>query len=101
MSAPRIDLLPEANFEIQESFEWYLERSPRAAESFLFEIDRGIQAVLDSPMQWPPFEAGTRRYLLRNFPFNIIYRVEKDRTLVVAVAHHKRKPGYWRSRGDA
>jgi hypothetical protein len=42
---------------------------------------------------------GTRRLLLQRFPFSIIYRVESTWVLVVAIAHQRRRPGYWRRRG--
>ncbi len=98
MSVRKVETLPEASREIEEAFEWYLERSPRAAESFLLEVDHGIEAIVEAPNQWPPFEAGTRRYLLRSFPYSIVYQSQEDQILIVAVAHHKRKPGYWRTR---
>lgn len=41
---------------------------------------------------------GTRRYLLPNFPFSFVYRVHNEEIEIVAVAHHWRYPGYWRSR---
>ncbi len=96
MSVRKIETLPEASLEVEEAFQWYLERSPQAAESFLLEVDHGIESIAQSPNRWPPFEWRTRRYLLRSFPYSIVYRCTGDEVLVVAVAHHKRKPGYWR-----
>jgi hypothetical protein len=41
-----------------------------------------------------------RRMLLHRFPFSLVYSVEVDAILIVAVAHYGRRPGYWQSRVD-
>lgn len=89
---------PDAVDEAQAARIWYAERSQSAGNSFLAELDRGIESVSESPDRWPLFVRGTRRYLFRRFPFQIIYRVMNDRIEVVAVAHGRRKPGYWKTR---
>jgi toxin ParE1/3/4 len=95
VSDKQVDLAPEAILEIEEAFDWYLERSPGAAEAFLVEIDQGLTLITTSPGLWPLFEAGARKYVLPNFPYNLIYREAADEIKVVAVAHHKRRPRYW------
>ena len=101
MKAGLFDYLPEAVREIEDAFDWYLERSPRAAESFLREVDRAASLIASSPQVWPRFEAGTRRYVLPKFPYSLIFRERDDRIEIVAVAHHKRRPRYWRGRLDS
>jgi plasmid stabilization system protein ParE len=101
VNAGRVEYFPEAIREIEDAFDWYLERSPRAAEAFLHEVDRAIALIATSPQVWPFFEAGTKRYVLTKFPYSLIYREEIDRIRIVAVAHHKRRPLYWRSRLDS
>lgn len=91
-------LHPEAVDEAQAARIWYAERSQSAADSFLAELDYGIESISDAPERWPLFVHGTRRYLFHRFPFQIIYRVMNDRIEVVAVAHGRRRPGYWKSR---
>lgn len=44
--------------------------------------------------------AGLRRILLHRFPFSLVYSIEADLILVIAIAHHGRRPGYWQSRVD-
>lgn len=95
MSAGRVDYFPEASRELESAFEWYLERSLQAAEAFVREADRAVAVIAAAPRVWPPFEAGTRRYVLQRFPYNIIYRETESGIEVVAVAHHKRRPRYW------
>lgn len=100
MPVAPVEVLPAARREIQAAFDWYFDRSPRAASAFAREIDRAMTLVHVTPGVWPAFEAGTRRYVLRRFPFDLIYREVESRIQVVAVAHHKRRPRYWSERLD-
>lgn len=98
MSAEQVEYFPEANRDLDKAFGWYLERSLQAAEAFMREVDRAVDVIATTPGVWPRFEAGTRRYVLHRFPFNIIYRETAVGIEVVAVAHHKRRPRYWHDR---
>ncbi|HXT22259.1 MAG TPA: type II toxin-antitoxin system RelE/ParE family toxin [Thermoanaerobaculia bacterium] len=98
MSARRLFYLAAAQAEVREAFEWYFERSLEAAARFLTELDRATLLIRETPTVWPSFGRGTRKYVLQGFPYSVIYREVGDELQVVAVAHGKRKPGYWRSR---
>jgi toxin ParE1/3/4 len=98
MPTARLQFLSEAVSELDEAFGWYLARSPQAAGAFLGELERASALVAETPDVWPAFHLGTRSYNLRGFPFRLIYRQQGDVVQVVAVAHHKRRPLYWRSR---
>ncbi|MBI3939372.1 MAG: type II toxin-antitoxin system RelE/ParE family toxin [Acidobacteria bacterium] len=98
MKRAGVELLPQALQEIEEAEAWYLERSARAAEAFLRELEYGFVLVREAPDSWPRYEAGTRRYPLRSYPYSIVYRQTRQGIQVVAVAHHRRKPMYWRAR---
>jgi plasmid stabilization system protein ParE len=93
-----LEYLPEALTEAEAAARWYAARSLKASASFAEEIDAAISAIVRLPAAWPVFEYGTRRYLLRRFPYSVVYRVEQERILIVAVAHGHRRPDYWRSR---
>ena len=69
---------PAAVEEAQAARQWYKGRSQSAADSFLAELDRGIEAVSLAPERWPLFVHGTRRYLFHRFPFQLVYRVVND-----------------------
>ncbi|MGH8557750.1 MAG: type II toxin-antitoxin system RelE/ParE family toxin [Methylococcales bacterium] len=88
----------EAEAEVLEARNWYAERSAIAARAFSTEIASSIQKIADAPERWKSYEFGTRRFILPNFPFSIIYRVHENAVQVVAVSHHRRRPGYSRSR---
>ena len=93
-----LEYLEEALLEAEAAARWYAERSSSAALAFSDEIDITENAIVKSPEAWPAYDHGTRRYLLRRFPYSVVYRVESTRVLLVAVAHAKRRPGYWKSR---
>ena len=97
--ATELEYLEEALEEAEAAARWwYAERSVSAAAGFSREIDTAESAIVEFPDAWPPFDHGTRRYLLRRYPFRMIYRVESRRVLIVAVAHGHRRPAYWKSR---
>jgi plasmid stabilization system protein ParE len=93
-----LEYLDEAIEEAEAAARWYAERSSTAASGFADEIDAAIAAIDRNPEAWPPYDHGTRHYLLRRYPFSVVYRIEPRRILVVAVAHGLRRPGYWASR---
>jgi len=94
-----VELHPRATDEAADAYEWYTARNPHAAEAFMAEVDRAIERIAEAPARWPVHLHGTRRFLLRRFPFALIYRENPDTILVLAVAHGRRRPGYWRRRG--
>jgi plasmid stabilization system protein ParE len=100
VSGSRADFTPQAKQEIDDAFEWYLERSLHAAQAFLDELEQAFAAIARSPMTWPTYEAGTRRYVLRSFPYSVVYREKPGGVAVIAVCHQKRHPRYWVSRLD-
>lgn len=96
--ALEIEYLEQAVVEAAAAAAWYAERSLTAAAEFESELDAAELAIKDLPHAWPPYGHGTRRYLLRRYPFGVVYRVEALRILIVAVAHGRRRPGYWHAR---
>ena len=98
MRVLKVRLSDEAIAEARAAFAWYGERNPQAANSFLRELDQASESIGTSPDAWPPYLDGTRRRLLRRFPFSLVYRVRGDHIEVIAVAHQRRRPGYWMAR---
>ena len=94
----RVEFHPAALREVEDAQAWYEARSVIAASAFLRELSLAIQRVREAPDRHAFAAAGTRRLLLDRFPFTIHYRVFKEAVIVVAVAHQKRRPGYWSTR---
>lgn len=93
-------ILPEAEAEARVAFEWYLERNPVAAQRFEDAMDQAVELIVERPFAWPLEDADVdaRRFLLRRFPYSVVYRVVGETVTVVAIAHQSRRPGYWRGR---
>lgn len=98
MGSLPLEFHPDARLEALEAHDWYAERSPSAAEAFQDELQDARRAIQDAPNRWASFLFGTRRYILKRFPYVVVYRVATDRIEIIAVAHGRRKPGYWKNR---
>jgi plasmid stabilization system protein ParE len=93
-----IDFLPGARRDFQESFDWYARQNQEAAARFLDAVDMALNKIADDPQRFALIRAHYRECPLIRFPFRIVYRIIGNRILVVAIAHAKRRPGYWKAR---
>jgi toxin ParE1/3/4 len=90
--------------ELESAFDWYLARDERVASAFLDEVSRAIEMIAQAPERWPLGMADVRKFVLRRFPFLIFYRFYRfyrdlpSMIQILAVAHGRRRPGYWRRR---
>ena len=98
MASTRVFLHEEAVAEARAAKEWYEARSAAAAQAFFAELDYAIEQIAELPEGWPTYIEGTRRFLLRRFPFSVVYREHPSGIQVIAVAHSRRRAGYWKSR---
>jgi plasmid stabilization system protein ParE len=90
--------LPEAARELEEAILYYELRSQGLGKQFSMETESAVKDIEKDPEIWPLFKESTRRRLLKRFPFAILYRVEATEVVIVAVAHLRRKPDYWKDR---
>lgn len=91
----QLQIAPEAEDEIARSVEWYAERGERAVRGFVEELDGILEQARAHPMRWPIWRGEVRKVTFAHYPFSVFYRVRNDVVLIVAVAHAKRRPGYW------
>ena len=89
---------PDAEAEVNEAAGWYEAEVAGLASDFLSEFGRALDGLLAEPERSLQIEPGIRRYLLKRFPYAIVYVIRKDRVRIVAVMHLHRKPGYWKER---
>ncbi len=66
---------------------------------FTDSVQRSLERLAQNPNAGAPVGVIYRKLQVRNFPYDLIYRIESHELVVAAVAHHRRKPGYWRRRG--
>jgi toxin ParE1/3/4 len=77
---------------------WRRTRLRGLGRELVQEIRRVSAFLCDLPHAGEPLDSRHRRFPLRKFPFGLIYRVDDDLLRIVAVAHRRQRPGYWRGR---
>ena len=91
---------PEAETEISEAFEWYEARVSGLGSDFLLSVDAALHAILRNPQRFPVIHKNLRRILIRRFPYQIFFLLEKHRIVILAVFHAKRSPRRWMERDN-
>jgi plasmid stabilization system protein ParE len=93
-----IRLLNLAQQEVDDAVRWYNEQTEGVGRDFLDELDRAIRLVKSHPLAATEIESGIRRCLLARFPYALIYGIDQQMIVIIAVAHLHRQPGYWADR---
>src|ERR1700741_341014 len=88
----------EAETEILQAVDWYAERSALAARAFVYELNGVLIRMAQAPDSWPRAFRDTRRIVFPHFPFTLVYRSHGDTIEILAVAHQRRRPLYWKNR---
>lgn len=95
----KLVVAPPALAELHDTAAFYtLKANVELGLTFVAEFERTANLVLANPLLGAVFRGTRRRYILRRFPYSIIYQVTADDLLILAVAHHRRRPGYWADR---
>jgi toxin ParE1/3/4 len=95
-----VRLAPEAVRELDEAADWYESRQAGLAVRFLDEFDRVLSQIRRHPSSCPclqdmPIDLKVRRALMTRFPYALVFLELSKDIRVIAVAHAKRRPGYW------
>ncbi|MBK7719147.1 MAG: type II toxin-antitoxin system RelE/ParE family toxin [Simplicispira sp.] len=91
-------MLTRAQAELDEAIAWHTEQAPGMGDAVLIETLKTLRLVEQFPQSWHPLTPEIRRCRLRRFPYSVVYTLDAESILVLAVAHQHRKPGYWRNR---
>jgi plasmid stabilization system protein ParE len=89
---------PEAQAEFIAAARHYESQAENLGLDFVSVVEATYRRLVTFPESGRPFGSRLRRVLVPGFPYGLIYLAERDRVLIVAVAHVRRRPGYWRSR---
>lgn len=100
-----VRLSTEASDEMFQAALWYRTRRPGLESEFLAEVDRMLPLIGSAPTSFPrllglPEDLEIRRALLPRFPYALVFMDVGEHIRVLAVAHAKRRPGYWLDRID-
>ena len=86
---------PIAEREVEVAARWYEAREVGLGQAFIDELLRCLDLIEAEPETFPFLREPYRRRLLDRFPYAVIYKVTAQRVYVRAVAHGRRRPGYW------
>lgn len=89
---------PQAEAELSSSVAFYDQEREGLGTEFGEEVARAVAFVTVHPDAGTPIRKKLRRWRIRRFPFVIIHRVEDGHLYILALAHQRRKPGYWHYR---
>jgi len=94
----RARLHPAAQRELDEAAEFYDFEGPGLGTAFLDEIERAVRQIGEFPESSSIVLAPVRKKVISAFPYSVMYSVIDDVVIVLAFAHHRRRPFYWRGR---
>ena len=89
---------PEALAEYQEAAAYYARCQEGLELRFIAAIESAIRQIRDAAARYSILEQDVRRCLTKVFPYALLYTIEPDFVLIIAVMHCHREPGYWRRR---
>lgn len=94
----KLIVLDAALNDLDIAAEWYHEIYPKLSKDLISIFKQTLIEIQDKPQLSQSLNSGYRKINLRRFPYKVIFRIEKENIIVVALAHHKRKPDYWKKR---
>lgn len=95
----KLVVAPPALAELHDAAAFYsLKANVELGLAFVAEFERTANLVLANPLLGAQFRGTYRQYIFRRFPYSIIYQVVAEELRIIAVAHHRRRPGYWAQR---
>jgi plasmid stabilization system protein ParE len=90
----RIEFLPEAKYELDDAVEFYELQVSGLGKSFKSIAKSTIKRLSTFPNAWTEIRPNIRRCIMHKFPYNVLYSIEKDYILIIAISHHHRNPNY-------
>lgn len=94
----RYEFHPEALDEYEDAARYYAGCQAGLELRFIACVESAFRQVSEAPDRWRSFEEDVRRCLVHVFPYAVLYTIEPDYVLIIAVMHCSREPGYWRHR---
>jgi toxin ParE2 len=90
--------LSAAVAELDQALAYYGRIETRLARALLEEVQAAKQSIMRFPLAWKPLPGDLRSFTLDRFPYALIYRPSPEEILIIAYAHLRRQPDYWRER---
>jgi toxin ParE1/3/4 len=84
--------------ELNDAASYYNALRPGLGQAFLDEAERTMPQILAYPEAAPLVNRTVRKQLIRRFPYSVMYALRTEGIRILAIAHQKRRPFYWRGR---
>lgn len=84
--------------EVDDAVAYLDEQRPGLGERFERDLESTIALIAQHPFTGKRLTAHVRKFGLNKFKYNVIYSVDGDDLLMIAIAHHRRRPAYWANR---
>lgn len=95
----KVSVHPSAAGELRETAKFYSERADQSLGlAFIAEFERALNLLSHAPELGAIWRGTARRYPLRRFPYNLVYQIKPEELRVIALAHQRRRPSYWKNR---
>jgi len=94
----RIRFLSPAEIEMLDAAAYYETSVPELGTDFISTIEIAVLDLSDDPEKWPMIGKEIRRRILPRFPYSILYKIDPEEIIIVAIMHQKRRPNYWINR---
>jgi plasmid stabilization system protein ParE len=96
-----IRFLTVADQEVADAVGWYDRQGNELSRGFLDDLDRTVRIAKAYPLLATQIEPEIHRLLFVRYPYSLIYGIDVDTLVIIAVAHQQRKPRYWADRLDS
>jgi len=87
-----------AEQELHDAASYYTALRPGLGQAFLDEVERTVAQLVAYPEAAPLVNRIVRKKLVRRFPYSVMYSIRPAGIRILAIAHQKRRPFYWRGR---
>jgi plasmid stabilization system protein ParE len=94
----KVEFHPAAAEELIETSSFYENEVPGLGERFVAEVERAIRFIVERPEMGREIVKGRRKIVMARFPYSLIYTIDSNEIFILAVAHQRRRPGYWQGR---
>ena len=94
----RVEFLPSAQAEVDQAVDWYNALQDGLGEELRAEVANAVERITLYPETWVKISRRARRCQVNRFPYGVLYQLREGMIMIVAVMHHRRKPGYWHDR---
>ena len=94
----QVNFLKLAEYELYDAQEYYEKQQLGLGITFKSIIYKALNRIIEFPQAYKKVKVDVRRCIIHKFPYNILYSIEDNTILIIAIAHQHRKPDYWLKR---